>query len=398
MDFATIKQLDSRHCIQNYSRCNVAFAYGKGSILYDMQGGEYIDFSSGIGVNSIGYSHPHWVKSISDQAGKLAHVSNLFYTEPYAVLASRLIELSGMRAAFFANSGAEVNEAAIKLARKYSNDKYGVGRSVIITLNKSFHGRTMATISATGQSDYHKHFSPFVDGFRYIDGNKSEELHMAITPAVCAIMVEGIQGEGGVIPLEKEYVRELGLLCEERDILLIFDEVQTGNGRTGKMFCYQDHGVHPDIVTTAKGLGGGLPIGAMITNEKCSNVLVAGTHGSTFGGNLVACAGANAVLDIITANGFMDGVNKKGEIIKSEIESWNSPLIKEVRGKGLMIGIEIAGADVKNIVADLLTKGLVLLTAGQNVLRLLPPLTITEEEIRRGLNIMRDYLNNNEVI
>jgi acetylornithine/N-succinyldiaminopimelate aminotransferase len=395
VDLQVIKQLDEQHCMQNYGRFNVAFDYGKGSLLYNTDGKEYIDFASGIGVNSVGHSHPHWVEAVSRQAGRLAHVSNLFYAEPYAVLASRLAGLTGMKAVFFANSGAEANEAAIKLARKYSSDKYGEGRSVIITLRQSFHGRTLATLTATGQADYHKHFGPFVEGFRYVDANDPEALKQAITPEVCAIMVEGVQGEGGVIPLEKEYVDELAALAAERDVLLIFDEVQTGNGRTGYMYCYQEFGVKPDLVTTAKGLGGGLPIGALMANDKCSGVLTQGTHGSTYGGNPVACAAANAVLDIITAEGFLEQVRKKGEKIRREVAGWDLPVIKEVRGKGLMIGIQIAedrGKKVKEMAADLLEQGLVVLTAGSDVLRLLPPLTITDAEIDSGLAIMHSYL------
>jgi acetylornithine/N-succinyldiaminopimelate aminotransferase len=407
VDLQMIKQLDEQHCMQNYGRFNVAFDHGKGSFLYDTEGREYIDFASGIGVNSIGYGHPRWVEAVSRQAGRLAHVSNLFYTEPYAVLASRLTELTGMKAVFFANSGAEVNEAAIKLARKYSRDKYGQGRSVILTLKQSFHGRTLAALTATGQSVYHKHFGPFVEGFRYVNSNDLEGLKQAVTPDVCAVMVEAIQGEGGVIPLEKEYVEALAALAAERDILLIFDEVQTGNGRTGYMYCYQEFGVEPDLVTTAKGLGGGLPIGALLANDKCSGVLAQGTHGSTFGGNPIACAGANAVLDIITADGFLEQVRRKGEKIRRTAAGWGLPVIKDIRGKGLMIGIQMAGEGntqkegeisqergkgVKEMAADLLEQGLVVLTAGSNVLRLLPPLTITDGEIDSGLAILHRYL------
>ena len=392
MDYQTIKQNDEKCCTQNYGRYPVAFDYGKGSLLYDYKGKEYVDFASGIGVNSVGYANPHWVEAVSRQAGKLAHVSNLFYTEPYSTLAQRLTALAGMKATFFCNSGAEANEAAIKLARKYSQDKYGEGRSVIVTLNQSFHGRTMATLTATGQPDYHKYFAPFMEGFRYVKANDGEVLEQAIASDVCAIMVEGIQGEGGVIPLENAYVKKLETLAAEHDILLIFDEVQTGNCRTGDFFSYQGFGVLPDLVTTAKGLGGGLPIGALLVNEKCRSILSSGTHGSTFGGNPIACAGANAVLDIIEADGFSEQVKRKGEKIRQTIVGWELPIIKEVRGKGLMLGIEITDMSVKEIVADLLTKGLVLLTAGSNVLRLLPPLTITDREIDRGLQILYEHL------
>lgn len=393
MKFKALKQLDQKHCIQNYGRHDVAFTRGEGSVLYDDRGREYIDFSSGIGVNSIGHAHAHWVDAVTDQAEKLAHVSNLFYTEPYIALALRLTASSGMNKAFFCNSGAEANEAAIKLARKYSRDKYGEGRSTIITLNKSFHGRTMATVTATGQPGYHKDFTPYLEGFKYINANDKTALKSAITEDVCAVMVEGILGEGGIIPLGKEFVDVLVQITADNDILLIFDEVQTGIGRTGALFHFQSIGIRPDIVTTAKGLGGGLPIGALLVNEKCSGVLEKGTHGSTFGGNLLACAGANAVLDIVLDSGFMEDVNRKGKLLSRGVMSFDSKAIKDVRGKGLMIGIQIDGIDVKKITADLLNKGLVTLTAGSDVLRLLPPLNIPDSCLTEGLDIMKRYFD-----
>ncbi|MDD2216015.1 MAG: acetylornithine/succinylornithine family transaminase, partial [Eubacteriales bacterium] len=365
MDFLTIKELDKNNAIQNYGRYDVAFTYGEGSYLYDSEGKEYLDFSSGIGVASVGYSDPHWVKSVCDQVSRLAHVSNLYYTEPYVRLAERLTALSGMKAVFFGNSGAEANEGAIKIARKYSYDKYGKGRGTIITLFQSFHGRTMTTLTATGQPSLHQHFFPFPKGHKYIMANDQSALEEAMTEDVCAVMVEGIQGEGGVIPLEDVYVHKLAKLAEEKDILLIFDEVQTGNGRTGSMYCYQGYEVKPNIVTTAKGLGGGLPIGAILTDEKCSCVLTPGTHGSTFGANPICCSAANGVLDILTRPGFLDEVKKKGDRMKNVIRSWELPAIKEVRGKGLMLGVQLEGLSPKEAAADLLKKGLVVLTAGQ---------------------------------
>ena len=393
MDFTTIKELDAQNVMQSYGRFDVAFASGHGARLYDTEGKEYIDFASGIGVNSVGYAHPHWVEAVSRQAATLAHVSNLYFTEPYTVLASRLTALSGMKAVFFGNSGAEANEGAIKLARKYSFDKYGEGRHVIITLVQSFHGRTLAALTATGQPSYHQYFHPFVEGFRYAEPNDSEALRAVLGPDVCAIMVEGVQGEGGVTPLAKSYVDELAKIAAEKDILLIFDEVQTGNGRTGDFYSYQGFGVRPDVVTTAKGLAGGLPIGAILMNEKCAGVLSQGMHGSTFGANPIVCAAANAVLDIITAPDFLAEVTCKGRRITDALEFWNLPNVKEVRGKGLMIGIQLEGLAPKKAAAELLLRGLVVLTAGRDVLRLLPPLTITNEEIDRGLVILRDYLS-----
>lgn len=393
MNFDTIRKLDMDNGMQNYGRFNIVFASGQGSMLYDALDKEYLDFASGIGVVSIGHANPHWVEAVSHQASKLAHVSNLFYTEPYATLASRLTALSDMKAVFFANSGAEANEGAIKIARKYSSDKYGKGRSVIVTLNQSFHGRTMTTLTATGQSALHEHFHPFIEGFRYVAPNDIEALSDAIRSDVCAVMVEGIQGEGGILPLDYNYIKELVKIVGEKDVLLIFDEVQTGIGRTGDMFSYQGLNVMPDIVTTAKGLGGGLPIGAVLVNERCRNTLSAGTHGSTFGGNPVCCAGANAVLDIITEPGFLDEVKAKGDKIKTTIEGWCLPVIKEVRGKGLMIGVQLKDISHKKVVEALLERGLVTLTAGSDVLRILPPLTIRNEEIDKGLDIIYDYLS-----
>lgn len=388
MDFEGIKQLDDKYCIKNYGRFNVGFSHGKGAKLYDFDGSEYIDFASGIGVSSIGHCHPLWLKAVSEQIGKLAHVSNLYYTEAYALLAPRLTAFSGMKRAFFCNSGAEANEAAIKLARKYSKDKYGEGRSTIVTLLKSFHGRTMATLTATGQPEYHVHFDPFPSGFKYAEANDIGAVKNAMTDDVCAVIVEGIQGEGGVIPLLEGFIKELASLALEKDILLIFDEVQTGVGRTGHMYCCERFGINPDLITLAKGLGGGLPIGALLAGEKCEGVLGAGTHGSTFGGNPVACAGANAVLDVVVADGFMEDVKRKGTYIKNRIADMSLPFVKDVRGHGLMIGIELEGIDVKETVKGLLDGGLVALSAGNNVLRLLPPLTITDKEVEAGMEIM----------
>lgn len=392
MNLDEIKKLDALHVIQSYSRYEVAFTHGKGSLLYDDKGKEYVDFGSGIGVCSLGHSHPHWIEAVSLQASQLAHISNLFYSEPYVLLAKRLTAVSGMEKIFFGNSGSEANEGAIKIARKYSRDRYGAGRAVIVTLDQSFHGRTMAALTATGQPDYHKHFFPFAEGFRYIAPNYEGDLKEALKDDVCAIMVEGIQGEGGVVPLRESYVRKLTEKAKEKDILLIFDEVQTGNGRTGHMFSYQGFGVRPDIVTTAKGLGGGLPIGAVLVNDECSAVLTSGTHGSTFGGNPIACAGANAVLDIITAEGFLEGVKKKGEYIMNTVRSWGNPSVKEVRGKGLMIGLRLDGISPGQAVAELLPKGLLVLSAGKDVMRFLPPLTISQSEIDKGLLILKNYL------
>lgn len=391
MEFSRIKELDRAAVLPTYGRYDVAFARGENATLYDTEGKAYIDFASGIGVISVGHANPRWTEAVCRQAGTLAHVSNLFYTEPYARLAERLKALSGMEGVFFANSGAEANEGAIKLARKYSRDKYGPGRATVVTLLQSFHGRTLAALTATGQPSFHQHFFPFPEGFRYVPPNDAAALTEALTDDVCAVLVEGIQGEGGVRPLEDAYVAELAALARAKDILLIFDEVQTGNGRTGTMFSYQGFGILPDIATTAKGLGGGLPIGAILAGASCRDVLTAGTHGSTFGGNPVCCAAALAVLDILTEEGFLERVKEKGERIRRTVQSWGSPKIRSVRGKGLMLGLELDGVAPKAAVADLLARGLVALTAGEDVLRLLPPLTITDDELDRGLAILEAF-------
>lgn len=387
-----IIQIDSENVMQTYGRHDVVFVRGKGSRLYDSEGKEYIDFGSGIGVSALGYGHPGWVSAVSAQAETLAHVSNLFYTKPYAELAARLIPLSGMREVFFSNSGAESVEGAIKLARKYSRDKYGDGRSTIVTLLQSFHGRTVTALSATGQETFHDHFSPFTEGFKYAAANESEDLKKLLTEDVCAVMVEPIQGEGGVTPLTEEFVEALFNRCREKDILVIFDEVQTGMGRTGEFYAWQHFGLPPDIMTSAKGLGGGLPIGAVFAGEKCRGVLSAGHHGSTYGGNPVCCAGALAVLDVLEEPGFLKSVVEKGNLIRKMIEGWNTPQVAEVRGKGLMLGIQLKGVPPKQAAADLLQRGLVILTAGKDVLRLLPPLVIGQEDIEEGLVILKEYL------
>ena len=285
MNFQDIKALDESYVLQTYGRNQVAIDHGKGASLWDTEGKQYIDFTSGIGVCSLGYANEAWAKAIYDQAMKVGHISNLFYTEPYARLASRLVPASGMAAAFFGNSGAEANEGMIKTARKYSYEKYGEGRATIITLKNSFHGRTITTLKATGQDHFHEFFFPFTEGFRYAEANNMDSLMEAAGDDVCGVMMELIQGEGGVNPLRQDYVQAVAKLCAEKDWLLLVDEVQTGVGRTGTMFAFQQFGIQPDVVTFAKGIAGGLPFGGFLTNEKCRNVLRAGDHGSTFGGN-----------------------------------------------------------------------------------------------------------------
>ena len=391
MNFEELKALDHAHTLQTYGRFDVDIDHGKGATVWDLSGRKYIDFSSGIGVCSVGYGNEKWAKAIYDQAMTLGHISNLFYSQPYAKLADALCTRTGMAAAFFGNSGAEANEGIIKLARKYSYDKYGEGRSTVITLNNSFHGRTITTLTATGQDVFHQYFFPFMEGFRYADANDLESVKAQGGDDVCAVMLELVQGEGGVLPMEPGFVQSLAQLCAQRDWLLLVDEVQTGVGRTGSLFAYQQYGVSPDAVSFAKGIAGGLPMGGFMVNEKCRGVLGPGTHASTFGGNPVCSAAALAVLDILD-DAALDAVKEKGEYLRKGIEALGKKSIGATRGMGLMIGIEVKeGYTNKALAARLIDAGLLVLTAGP-ALRLLPPLTITREEMDKGLAIMAAVL------
>ena len=387
MNFNEIKALDEGYVLQTYGRNQVAIDHGTGATLWDTEGKEYIDFTSGIGVCSLGYANEAWAKAIYDQAMKVGHISNLFYTEPYALLASRLVPAAGMAAAFFGNSGAEANEGMIKVARKYSYEKYGEGRATIITLKNSFHGRTITTLKATGQDHFHEFFCPFTEGFRYAEANNMDSLMSAAGDDVCGVMMELIQGEGGVNPLDRDYVQAVAKLCAERDWLLLVDEVQTGVGRTGTMFAYQQFDIQPDVVTFAKGIAGGLPFGGFMTNEKCRTVLKAGDHGSTFGGNPMSAAAANVVMDTLTPD-FLAQVAEKGQYLRDGIAALNSPVVSGIRGMGLMIGVGVQGMTHKELKDKLMAAGLLCLTAGKDTLRLLPPLVITKEEIDKGLAVM----------
>ena len=387
MNFSEIKALDESYVLQTYSRNQIAIDHGKGATLWDTEGKQYIDFTSGIGVCSMGYANEDWAKAIYDQAMKVGHISNLFYTEPYAKLASKLAPAAGMAAAFFGNSGAEANEGMIKVARKYSFEKYGQGRATIITLKNSFHGRTITTLKATGQDHFHEFFFPFTEGFRYAEANSMDSLMEQAGDDVCGVMMELIQGEGGVNPLQLDYVQAVAKLCAEKDWLLLVDEVQTGIGRTGTLFAYQQFGIQPDVVTFAKGIAGGLPFGGFMTNEKCRNVLRAGDHGSTFGGNPMAAAAANVVMDTLTPE-FLAQIKEKGQYLRDGIAKLESPVVSGIRGMGLMIGIGVQGMTHKELKDKLMAEGLLCLTAGKDTLRLLPPLVISKEEIDKGLEIM----------
>lgn len=383
-----IMALDSQHVMQTYARFPVAVDHGEGSVLYGADGARYIDFTSGIGVNSIGYGNENWLSAITTQAAKLGHISNLFYTEPYTKLSKALCDRAGMANVFFSNSGAEANEGAIKLARKYSFDKYGEGRNIIVTLRDSFHGRTITTLAATGQDHFHEFFFPFTEGFRYSKANNFASMLNTCGSDTCAVMLELVQGEGGVLPLDKDFVLRVEDLCKQNDMLLIIDEVQTGVGRTGSFFAFQQYGIKPDIVTFAKGIGGGLPLGGFMAAENVSGVLSYGQHGTTYGGNPICCAAAIAVLDTLTDDVIL-GVNQKGSYIKSEIEKICDARIGAVRGLGLMIGIPLIGLSHKDTAAKLIENGLLTLTAGSDTLRFLPPLTITYDEIDAGLDIFK---------
>ena len=387
MTFEDIKKLDDEYVMHTYGRYQLAIDHGKSATCYAPDGKAYIDFTSGIGVNSMGFADEGWVAAVTAQLHKFQHISNLYYTDPCVQVAKLLCEKSGMKKVFFGNSGAEANEGVIKAARKYSFQKYGEGRSKIVALENSFHGRTMAALSATGQSAYHIFFFPFVDGFVFAQANDIDDTLGKLTDDVCAVMMEMVQGEGGVLPLEKEYVQAVYKACQEKDILFIVDEVQTGIGRTGSFYSYQQFDIMPDLVSSAKGLGGGLPIGAVLFGEKTEEVLVPGDHGSTFGGNPVVCAGAVEILNRMD-DAFLAEVAKKGEYIKSELLKMNH--VTDVAGMGMMLGIEL-DIDVKPIVNTLMDNGLLVLTA-KHKMRLLPPLNITYEELDKGLAILKETL------
>ena len=377
----------NKYLMNTYSPIPISFTYGSGSYLFDSNNKKYIDFTSGIGVNSLGYNNTAWKNAIVSQLNSFQHLSNIFTNTTTINLAKKLTNLSNMSKVFFANSGAEANECAIKLARKYSFNKYGNHRGTILSLKQSFHGRTLATLTATGQDKFHNYFFPFPSGFNYVSANSIDDLKGKLTSDVCGIIMEAIQGEGGVHPLNKEFVIKACELAKEKDVLIIFDEVQCGIARTGNLFGFNEFGANPDIVTCAKGLGGGLPIGAVLCNDKLSNTFVPGDHGSTFGGNPVVCAGAIEVLNELCNTSSYNSIYNKGQLIKNTLTASNLSIIKEVRGSGLMIGIEIDG-DSSVFQKKALENGLLVLTAGKNVIRLLPPLNISEEEIDEGLKIL----------
>lgn len=390
MTFNQIESMDKENIMPTYARYKISIEKGEGATAFDSQGKKYIDFGSGIGVNSLGYSHKGWIDAVSGQLKKVQHISNYYYNSTSAKLAQALCTATNLDKAFLCNSGAEANECAIKLARKYSFDKYGKNRSEIITLINSFHGRTMTTLTATGQEAMHNFFFPFAQDFVYGQANDINSIKKLITDKTCAIMIEVIQGEGGVIPLQQEFVEQLFTFCTEKDILLICDEVQTGIGRTGKLLASRHYNITPHIVTLAKGLAGGLPIGACLCTKELSSVLSAGHHGSTFGGNPISCAAANYILNKVNTPNFLNEVTEKGEYIKERIKSM--PNIKQVRGTGLMIGFIPEKNTSQEIAQKCHENGLLILTAKSTV-RLLPPLNITYQELDTGLEILEKVLS-----
>ena len=375
---------DKEYILNTYNRFNLALKKGSGAKFYDYDLKEYIDFTSGIGTNSFGSCDSLFIEAITNQINEIGHTSNLYYNKPQVKLAKLLCEKTGMKKVFFANSGAEANEGAIKAARKYSFDKYGSNRYEIITLKNSFHGRTVLTLSATGQDTFHQWFNPFVEGFKYVSANDIDELNKTINEKTCAIMIETIQGEGGVMPLDSEFIKYIDKVCKEKDLVFIVDEVQTGNGRCGYLYSYMEYGIKPNIVTTAKGLAGGLPLGAILFDGKLENTLSYGMHGSTFGGNPICCSAALSILNRLDDKLFEEVKNKRKQIDEKLLNQKN---IVSISGKGLMVGVELKeGLDAKVVANKCIENGLMVLTAKKKI-RFLPPLNITMEELNKGLDI-----------
>lgn len=398
---SNLKQLPYETCsalLRNYSRYRVEFVRGKGAYIFDTVGKEYLDFLSGIAVTGFGHLHPAILKAVEDQLHNIWHTSNLFQSSQQEMLARKLAEHSGLQYVFFCNSGTEANEAAIKFARKWGSEKTisSEGRSTIITALGGFHGRTMGSLSASGQYKLWEGFFPLTPGFLYVPFDDIEATENSINHNTAAIMVEPIQGESGVIIPSNDYLKKLREICDKNNLLLIVDEVQTGMGRTGKMFTYQWEDIRPDIITLAKGIANGLPLGAVICSDEVADCITPGSHGSTFGGNPVSVAAANMVLDLLTEDQLKFNYNI-GKKLKNEIIDINHPLIKDVRGKGLMIGIELKDSiNAKVIASRLLDEGVVVCTSGDTVIRILPPYIITEEEVAKFICTLSSVLNNLE--
>lgn len=383
--FEKIKEQDQNYLLHSYGRVDVALKEGKGARAWDYDGKSYIDFTSGIGVNSLGFCPEEWCRAVQQQAAAIQHMSNYYYSSVTAQLAEKLTEAAGMSRAFFCNSGAEANECAIKIARKASEN----GGYKIITLVNSFHGRTLTTLAATGQAVFHQDFLPLTEGFVHVPAGDLPALEQAIDGETCAVMLECVQGEGGVIPMEVPYLKEVRKLCDKNGLLMIVDEVQTGVGRTGTFYAYQAAGILPDVVTTAKGLGGGLPIGVCMVSEAHKDIFVPGNNGSTFGGNPVVCAGALEVVKTVSQEEFLRSVREKGDYFRKKL--LEMPGVELVRGKGLMLGVKLKEKTAKEMMLTCAEKGLLILTA-KDLVRFLPPLNISYEEIDEGLNIFASAL------
>ncbi len=386
MTFEEVKEQDQSYILHTYGRVDAALVKGRNARAWDVDGKEYIDFTAGIGVNALGYSDPEWAAAVADQAGKLQHLCNYYYSPENTALAQELSEASGMAKAFFCNSGAEANECAVKVARKYGEKR---GAYKIVTLVNSFHGRTLTTLAATGQESFHQLFIPLTEGFVYAQAGNLAGVERLLDGSVCAVMMELVQGEGGVIPMEEAFVKGLSQLCRERDVLLLIDEVQTGVGRTGTFYAYQGYGVQPDVVTTAKGIAGGLPMAACLVSERLGDILTPGMNGSTFGGNPVACAGARVVVRRVSDPAFLQSVRDKGAYLTEKLEAL--PQVEYVRGRGLMIGAKVKGRDAHEVLVSCAKAGLLILTA-KDLVRFLPPLTITQKDLDDGLAIFQKVL------
>jgi len=389
-----LKEAADKYLMQTYSRQPISIVRGRGTKVYDLEGREYLDFVGGIAVNILGHGHPDLVHAIQRQAAQLIHTSNLYYTEPQVKLAQVLVDHSFADRAFFCNSGAEANEAAIKLARRYGHERHGASRSEIITMKNSFHGRTLAMITATGQEKVQKGFEPLLPGFAYAPFNDFSAIEALVNDQTAAIMLEPIQGEGGVHVADRDYLKNLRELCTQKDILLIFDEVQTGMGRTGTFFAYEQLGVQPDIMTLAKGLGGGVPIGACLAKESVAAAFVPGAHASTFGGNPLACAAALTVCRLLLEGRILDHAKRMGEYLAKGLADCKERYrtVREVRGLGLLQGMELQ-IEPKTVVTDALARGVLINAAGERTLRLAPPLIITQQDIDKLIDVLGAILN-----
>jgi acetylornithine/N-succinyldiaminopimelate aminotransferase len=384
MEPAMIKEKEKKYIMQSYRRFNLVIDHGNGAYVYDKNGKKYLDFITGIGCVPVGHANKEVTKAIISQSKKLLHVSNLYYTEQQVILAEKLAKLSGLKKCFFCNSGAEANEAAIKLSKKIT------GKTEFVVCRQSFHGRTHASLAATWKKDYKKPFSPLVEGFHFVEYNNAEAIEEAITKNTAAVMLEPIQGEAGIIVPEKSYLKKVAKICKRKKVLLILDEVQSGNGKTGRFFAYQHTSIKPDITTLAKGLANGIPIGICVSNYEFGK----GEHASTFGGNNLACAAANATIDFILKNRLMNNASTTGNYFMKKLNELKNrnPVIKEIRGMGLMIGMDIEG-DAKKITEECLKRGLLINNATERTLRFLPPLTITKKEVDSAVKILESVLS-----